>query len=131
MRKSALIITALMSIGFSSVGVAQVERSQLTETINQREPASDLGNVITVKAGDLRKVFFFTQITHLANQQITHRWIYQGSEKAAVTLNIGSDNWRTYSSKILPSYWPGEWQVQVWYGDLQLLTHDFTVVTEP
>ncbi|KXI26803.1 DUF2914 domain-containing protein [Paraglaciecola hydrolytica] len=131
MKKSALIITTLISIGFSSWSSAQVERSQLTDIIEQREPASDLGNVITVKEGELKKVYFFTQITHLANQQITHRWLYQGSEKAAVTLNIGSDNWRTYSSKILPSYWPGDWQVQIWYGDLELLSHDFTVVIEP
>ncbi|WP_340680394.1 DUF2914 domain-containing protein [Paraglaciecola sp.] len=131
MFKSALLIATLMSLGFSSYSAAQVERSQLTETIEQQEPVSDLGNTVTVRAGELKKVFFFTQISHLANQQITHRWIYQGSEKAAVTLNIGSENWRTYSSKILPSYWPGEWQVQVWYGDLQLLRHDFTVVIEP
>ena len=79
MRKSALIIITLMSIGFSSLAVAQVERSQLSETINQREPASDLGNVITVQAGELRKVFFFTQITHLANQQITQPRFHRGS----------------------------------------------------
>lgn len=131
MTKSALLITLLFSIGFSSWCSAQVERSQLTDMIEQREPVNDLGNVITLKEGELKKVFFFTQIIHLANQQVTHRWIYQGSEKAAVTLNIGSDNWRTYSSKILPSYWPGDWQVQIWYEDLQLLSHDFTVVVEP
>lgn len=131
MKKSALLIITLFSIGFTSLSGAQVERSQLTDMIEQREPQAELGEIIELKEGELKKVFFFTHITHLANQQITHRWLYQGIEKAAVTLNIGSDSWRTYSSKILPSYWPGEWQVQVWYGDLQLFTQDFTVVVTP
>jgi hypothetical protein len=46
-------------------------------------------------------------------------------------LNIGSDNWRTYSSKMIPSYWSGAWQVQVWQEDKLLLSSDFTVVQEP
>jgi hypothetical protein len=131
MFKSVIFIATFLTSIFSSSSVAQVERSLLAETIEQREPVNELGTTVTVKEGELKKVFFFTHITHMAHQQITHRWIYQGREKAAVTLNIGSDSWRTYSSKILPSYWPGEWQIQVWYGDLQLLSHDFTVVIEP
>jgi hypothetical protein len=131
MKKSVLLIVVFLGVVFPPLSMAQVERSQLTDMVEQREPLGELGEIISVKEGELKKVFFFTHITHLANQQITHRWLYQGSEKAAVTLNIGSDSWRTYSSKILPSYWPGEWQIQVWYGDLQLLSHDFTVVITP
>lgn len=124
----ALIFFA--SIVFSSLSLAQVERFQLTDLIEQREPVNAIGNTLLVAPNDIKKVYFFTQITHLAHQQITHRWLYQGQEKAAVTLNIGSDNWRTYSSKQIPAYWPGDWEVQVWYGDLQLLSHRFTVVEQ-
>ncbi|NCP66107.1 MAG: DUF2914 domain-containing protein [Paraglaciecola sp.] len=118
-----LLLTPLLTI-------AQVQRSQLTSNINEREPVDTLTEDITLAPGEVRKVFFFTHISDLANQQITHRWLYQGDEKAAVNLHIGSDNWRTYSSKMIPSYWAGEWQVQVWYGDLQLITHNFTVTVE-
>ena len=130
MKKLPLVLSLFVGLVFSFTSLAQVDRSQLSDAIEQREPVNDLGTSVSVAPGEFKKVYFFTQISHLANQQITHRWLYQGVEKAAVTLNIGSDNWRTYSSKILPDYWPGEWQVQVWYGDLQLLTYDFTVVNE-
>jgi hypothetical protein len=76
---------------------------------------------------EMKRVYFFTQVTGLENQQIIHRWLYEGEEKAAVTLNIGGDSWRTYSSKSLPRYWQGKWQVQVWQGDLMLITHHFEV----
>lgn len=124
------ILFLFTSLFFSTMSYAQVERSQLTDMIAQREPVNDLGQTVNVSASGMRKIYFFTQINNLAHQQITHRWLYQGEEKAAVTLNIGSDNWRTYSSKLIPAYWSGEWQVQVWYGDLQLVTQDFTVVVE-
>ena len=124
----SVVLSALM---FSSESWANVVRSQLAQTIEQREPIGDYATNITLKAGELKKVFFFTQITDLANQQVTHRWFYEGQEKAAVTLNIGSENWRTYSSKMIPSYWSGAWQVQVWHADQQLLSYDFTVDVEP
>jgi hypothetical protein len=123
-----LVFSAFLLSSFLSV--AQVQRSQLTSNINEREPVDALTETIKLAPGEVRKVFFFTHISDLANQQITHRWLYQGDEKAAVNLNIGSDSWRTYSSKMIPSYWAGEWQVQVWYGDLQLITHNFMVTVD-
>lgn len=107
--------------------MAQVERSVLTSGIEQREPMDDLGKTVTLPDGDYSSVYFFTHIRNLANAQIVHRWIYNGREMAAVTLNIGSDNWRTYSSKRIRSHWRGEWQVQVWHQDLMLMVYDFQV----
>jgi hypothetical protein len=131
MKKTVVFALVLNTLLFSSNSMANVVRHQLAESIEQREPIGDYAANVTVEAGELKKVFFFTQITDLANTQITHRWFYQGQEKALVTLNIGSDNWRTYSSKMIPSYWSGAWQVQVWQEDKLLLSSDFTVVQEP
>ncbi|MEP7705356.1 DUF2914 domain-containing protein [Paraglaciecola sp. 25GB23A] len=131
MKKIIVLGLLLNILLFSSNSVAKVVRHQLAQSIEQREPIGDYAANVTVKAGELKKVFFFTQITDLANTQITHRWFYQGQEKAVVTLNIGSDNWRTYSSKMIPSYWSGTWQVQVWQEDKLLLSSEFTVTQEP
>ncbi len=118
----------ILSLGvFSQFLSAQVERSQLTSSIENREPTDDLEGSVQGQNGEMKRVYFFTQITGLANQQIIHRWLYEGEEKAAVTLNIGGDSWRTYSSKSVPSYWQGKWQVQVWQGDLMLISHHFEV----
>jgi hypothetical protein len=122
----SFIIIVSLSL-FSQLAIAQVERSQLTTNVESREPTDNLNNRVQGTMGEVKRVYFFTQISGLSNQQITHRWLHQGDEKAAVTLNIGSDSWRTYSSKRIPSYWQGEWQVQVWQGDLMLVSHDFVV----
>lgn len=127
MKKFAYLLIILFLSVFSHLVTAQVERSQLTSSIENREPTDDLEGVVIGQNDQMMRVYFFTQLVGLANQQIIHRWLYQGEEKAAVTLNIGSNNWRTYSSKSLPRYWQGKWQVQVWQGDLMLITHHFEV----
>ncbi|WP_339719635.1 DUF2914 domain-containing protein [uncultured Paraglaciecola sp.] len=127
MKKLSHLLIVLTLGLFSQFTLAQVERSQLTSGIENREPTDDLEGSVWGQVDEMKRVYFFTQVTGLANQQIIHRWLYQGEEKAAVTLNIGGDNWRTYSSKSLPHYWQGKWQVQVWQGDLMLITHHFEV----
>jgi hypothetical protein len=127
MKKITFLFFVLTASLLSNFTLAQVERSQLTTSIENREPVDNLGNTVSGQNDQIARVYFFTQIANLAGQQIIHRWIYQGDEKAAVTLNIGADSWRTYSSKQIPSYWQGDWQVQVWNGDLQLTSHDFVV----
>jgi hypothetical protein len=118
----------ILSLGmFSQFVMGQVERSQLTSSIENREPSDNLEGVVQGQNNEMQRVYFFTQITGLKHKQIIHRWLYAGEEKAAVTLNIGGNSWRTYSSKRLPRYWQGKWQVQVWQGDLMLISHHFEV----
>ena len=127
MKKFTRLMIVLSLGVFSHFATAQVERSQLTSSIESREPTDNLEGIVQGQNDEMKRVYFFTQVTGLANQQIIHRWLYEGEEKAAVTLNIGGDSWRTYSSKRLPNYWQGKWQVQVWLGDLMLISHHFEV----
>ena len=127
MKKFSHLLIILSMCMFSQFVTAQVERSQLTSSIENREPTDNLEGVVQGRNGEMKRIYFFTQITGLTDQQIIHRWLYKGEEKAAVTLNIGGDSWRTYSSKSVPSYWQGKWQVQVWKGDLMLISHHFEV----
>ena len=123
---SHLLIILSMGV-FSQFVTAQVERSQLTSSVENREPTDNLEGLVQGQSDEMKRIYFFTQIIGLANQKIIHRWLYEGEEKAAVTLNIGGDNWRTYSGKRVPSYWQGKWQVQLWKGDLMLISHHFEV----
>ena len=119
-----------MTIGLLSFSsFAHVERSQLSSGIEQKEPVDDLGQYVTTQQGTVRKLYFFSHIKDMANREIIHRWLYKGEEKAAIVLNIGSDDWRTYSSKNIPWQWQGEWQVQVWHEDLQLISYTFSLNT--
>jgi hypothetical protein len=127
MKKFSFLLIVLSLGVFSQFVTAQVERSQLTSSIENKEPTDNLEGLVPVQKDEMKRIYFFTQITGLADQQIIHRWLYKGEEKAAVTLNIGGDSWRTYSSKSVPSYWQGKWQVQVWKDDLMLISHHFEV----
>jgi hypothetical protein len=44
---------------------------------------------------------------------VTHAWYRDGKTMAEVELNVGSANWRTWSSKRLLPDWVGFWEVKV------------------
>ena len=88
-----------------------IQRAVITSDVENREPVDNLN--ATALSRDLNKVFFFTEVSGLANQTITHRWSLEGQVQAEVSLNIGSNRWRTYSSKNLFAGLRGSWLVEV------------------
>lgn len=88
-----------------------IRRAILTTGIDAREPINNY-NSKTVPT-DTKKVYFFTEILDKSGQYVTHRWFLNGKLVAEVMLNIGSDRWRTYSSKNLISPLKGTWEVEV------------------
>jgi len=89
-----------------------IRRAIITNAIENREPVSDLTN--TIVTSDINKVYLFTEVIGKANTMVTHRWFLDGKLEAEVVLKIGSNRWRTYSSKTLktPQHY-GNWQVEV------------------
>jgi len=79
-------------------------------------------------ASDVGELACFTRITGGEGQAVVHAWIHEGTTRARVELNVGSDSWRTWSTKqILPS-WTGNWEVKVMTPEGQVLqTIAFTV----
>jgi hypothetical protein len=62
---------------------------------------------------DVGNLKAYTKITGANGTTITHKW-YRGDKlMAAVALHIGSDSWRTYSSKNILEDWTGDWRVDV------------------
>lgn len=120
------ILILLLSLVLCHSANAQVEQVQLTTAVLNREPIDNLGNKVTAQPGETIKVSLFSHAKNLDGKTLVHRWFYKGEEKAAIELKIGSNSWRTYSSKTILPAWQGEWQVQIWLGDLQLTSHDFT-----
>jgi hypothetical protein len=78
---SHLLILLSMGI-FSQFVTAQVERSQLTSRIENKEPTDNLEDFVQGQNNEMKRVYFFTHITGLVGQQVIHRWIYKGEEKA-------------------------------------------------
>lgn len=130
MKYYRAIIFLFLPLIFTAGLQAEVQRSQLTNAIEEREPTDNVTEPVFIGPDDVKTLYYFTHITNMAGKQIVHRWLYNGNEMAAVTLNIGSESWRTYSSKRIVPQWDGEWQIQVWHQDLQLTSTTFKVVTE-
>jgi hypothetical protein len=68
----------------------------------------------TVFAPDGGKVFCFTRVHGMSPPtSVTHAWYYEGKTMARVDLTVGSENWRTWSSKSYLPAWTGSWEVKV------------------
>ncbi len=88
----------------------QIEDAVVCQDVVDRAPvgSSDMF------AKETPKVFCFCRVVGAAaGSQITHNWYYNGSLKASVKLNVGSTNYRTWSSKTLSPQWEGEWMVEI------------------
>ena len=125
-------ITALLFIlSFVTAAEPEIIQAQLTTAIDDRLPVDDLQGLVSVPPSSITKVYFYTQISELNAKQILHRWLYKQEPMAEVVLDIGADNWRTYSSKQIRSDWVGDWQVQVVDGEKVIFEYDFNVSQLP
>ncbi len=103
-----------------------VRRAQLTSNIIDREPTNTIEHV---SLQEQNKLYLFTEIIGKTNQKIIHRWTFKQNIVAQVTLNIGSYQWRTYSSKSFDDTMIGQWTVQIVDEDDNVLkTIEFEVL---
>jgi hypothetical protein len=109
----------------------QVIRAQLTSAIHQREPV-DIIDHVWLEKNKSEKIYFFVHLRDLSGQRVNVRWHYQDKEIAKVPLSIGSQNWRTYSSKSLNKNKLGAWRVTLHDQSGKLLSkRNFTVGKRP
>lgn len=90
-----------------------VERAVLTQNIENREPVDDLGHMYKHSGDAYDRLIFFTHIMNHDGRAITHRWYRNGELDNEVTLAIGSDSWRTYSSRQISYLASGDWAIRV------------------
>lgn len=95
-----------------------IDRAQLTLAIENREP---INNVEVLSLVSQKHLYLFTKILQKKNQKIYHRWVFNQTTMAQVALNIGSNQWRTSSSKNFDRTMVGQWLVQVLDEDENIL----------
>ena len=96
-----------------------IKRAVITSAIENREPVDELSQV----SAEIEKVYFFTEVLNQAGTYVTHRWLLDGKLEAEVVLKVGSNRWRTYSSKnLVPALHSGQWQVEIVDQQNNLLT---------
>ena len=104
---------------------AQISRAVFCTSLIDREPANDLQSV---PYGE-KTVYFFTEILNANATVVTHLWTYNDIEIARVQLKVGSDQWRTWSSKQIWHLTPGELKVQVLDADDLILAEKVLTIT--
>jgi len=103
----------------------RVEDAVICRDVVSLDPVGS-GDVFT---SDLKKLMCFTRVVGAKEDtEIIHNWYFGEKLLASISLHVGSDNWRTYSSKtVLPEY-AGEWKVEIVLPDGRLLKKIYFIV---
>lgn len=68
----------------------------------------------TAFVDNVQQIYCYTRITGATDSaSVTHVWYYKDEEKARIRLDVGSGEWRTWSSKRITQNWKGPWRVMV------------------
>ena len=90
-----------------------VTRARLAQGVANREPFGQVEQPVKVNKDFAVGVFYFTELSGMKGQTVSHRWKRKGKvifEKKKVILG---DRWRTYTSKLLTAYSTGSWVVEL------------------
>lgn len=89
-------------------GKGYVVRALFTTAVVDREPIDQI-----LVGSSIKKVYFFTDLRHMENQTITHRWEHKGKVISKFDFKVKGPRWRVYSSKVLSADMLGKWTVVV------------------
>ena len=86
-----------------------VSRAMFTRAVVNREPVDNLAR----SNGDIRHIYFFTELKGFTGETITHQWLHNGKLQSEVHFEVGGPRWRVWSSKTLDPGMYGPWTVRV------------------
>lgn len=111
MRKllQALVFAALAPLAGSGVA-GEVSRAIFTIGVDNREPVIQ---VDSIDNDSYTSISFFTELTDLAGQTVTHQWTYGDKVMFEKSFEVRGARWRVWTSKTLIPDWTGTWTVNV------------------
>ena len=86
-----------------------VTMAMFTTRISKRYPADE----ITGLADPHQAVSFFSELKDMSGKRITHMWYYGGELQFKASFKVRADQWRVWSTQLLPENMPGDWKVEV------------------
>ncbi|MFV2054982.1 MAG: DUF2914 domain-containing protein [Thiohalomonadales bacterium] len=87
----------------------QITRALFTHGVKQLEPIDTIVSISQTYG----KMYFFTEFSNFKGEMVKHRWEHAGKIVAEVEFEVGSPNWRVYSSKNISTAGLGRWNVIV------------------
>lgn len=124
-------VPGLVLVNATQENHPQIARIQLSHAIHAREPIDSISH-IQLDQDTSKPIYLFMQLNNLTDQSVNVDWYYENEIVTTKTLHIGSENWRTYASKILHKNQLGAWRAVL--TDLsgnQMAERHFTVGIDP
>jgi hypothetical protein len=97
-----------------------VKRFLLTGSVSNREPEGEL-NEIGFTADGSAAVWAYSEVIDKKDRRLKYVWLHNGNQIATVPVNIGSNRWRSYSSKLINQSMSGAWRVELQDGKGRLM----------
>jgi hypothetical protein len=94
-----------------------VSRGQFTSAIVDREPV----DLIETLSTDKNEINYFTELTELQGQTITHQWVYNDVVMFEKSFDVGGPRWRVWTRKSLQPGWNGTWTVNTLDGERNVI----------
>jgi len=118
LSKMSLIILAILIFSTAVLAKTEVLRINVAKDIKNLEPV-ETGKTFN---NDIGKLYCFTKIkTDEYPTKVVHVWLYNDNIIAEVPLEVNSTTWRTYSSKKILPKWVGNWKVEIYSNDGELI----------
>ena len=111
-----ILVLALCLSGNASAG--EITRALFTTGIDNREP---VGIVDSIDSTSNNSISFYTEITNMSGQTITHQWTHMDKIMFEKTFEVKAERWRVWTSKTLIPNWTGTWTVNVLDAERELL----------
>lgn len=106
MRKIIAIVAAFaLFLPLSAFSAVSISKAKLGTEVVDREISGETSTFSRDETG-----YLWMRVVDGEGETITVNWT-NGDQSYDVDLNIGSNSWRTWSSKVL--FLPGEWTVTV------------------
>lgn len=102
----------------SNAFAGTVSRAVFTIGIDNREPVI---MVDSISADSYNAISFFTELTGMTGETVTHQWMFDDKVMFEKSFEIGGDRWRIWTSKTLLPDWTGTWTVKVLNEDGSVL----------
>lgn len=102
----------------SNAFAGTVSRAVFTIGIDNREPVI---MVDSISADSYNSISFFTELTGMTGETVTHQWMFDDKVMFEKSFEIGGDRWRIWTSKTLLPDWTGTWTVKVLNEDGSVL----------
>ncbi len=101
---SIVFLTLFLS---TQLMAGSVSRGQFTTAIIDREPV----DLVETLSTDNTEIKYFTELTELQGETITHQWVYNDVVMFEKSFEVGGPRWRVWTSKSLQPGWSGVWTV--------------------